>query len=226
MYLRGKYIRYICRRQIRYIADSYRQFDIPATQVTEKLPFFNEGEGEVCGISCGYGKEGGIVHRCLTVGRVGDCSDNRKWCVVDEGNLRHSAALHLAGRCREVGNNSVLILSRGDELIARGYSAKVSGKSLLLRRIQENFTGALIRLKIYNVDARHKSLGIADGRGVHIVLTEIACHNDVTGGNARGKRTANACVDYKVGRIIIYSLKVVGALNKILSFQSNNLDCL
>ena len=29
----GKYIRYIFQRQIQYIADGYRQFDIPAMQL-------------------------------------------------------------------------------------------------------------------------------------------------------------------------------------------------
>ena len=73
------------------------------------LVLFYKRKSEVGGVFRGDAEEGGVVHSCLAVSRVGNRSDYCKGGVIDECRLCDSTALHLSGVGCEIGNNSILV---------------------------------------------------------------------------------------------------------------------
>ena len=57
-------------------------FILPFQPLFCDLPRLYKSEGKPCRVSGGDTEEGGIIHGCLAVGRVGDGANHRKGCGV------------------------------------------------------------------------------------------------------------------------------------------------
>ena len=94
-------------------------------------------------------------------------------------DLSDSGTLHLTAGGAKGLTDKVSLLLRGDKLIARSNHALHVTDAKRIKHPTHQSRRIRVALKIHLVDARNKTHGVTEGRGIHVVLYDGRRNDDV-----------------------------------------------